>query len=111
MTGVQTCALPIYSAESSSIYVYNNDVYVAGREFDGPLSIATYWKNGEPIALSKGSPPTPPPLIHDNVFVAGDGEHSNGYPVAAKYWKNGTSVDLSDGQSLAAAQNIFVVKK
>ncbi|MCF0062569.1 hypothetical protein MUK70_01545 [Dyadobacter chenwenxiniae] len=40
---------------ASSIFVFNNDVYVAGEGFESPLRFALYWKNGVPVKLTSGS--------------------------------------------------------
>ena len=30
------------------------DVYVAGKEYNGSVAVAKYWKNGKPIVLGDG---------------------------------------------------------
>lgn len=49
-------SLPINSKPSfaHSITVYENDVYVAGNDFNGKVKIAKYWKNGTAITLTDG---------------------------------------------------------
>ena len=39
---------------ASSIFVFNNDIYVAGTGNGTPFDRATYWKNGEPNFISDG---------------------------------------------------------
>ncbi len=43
------------NAEALSMYVSGNDVYVAGDEYNGAISEAKYWKNGNPIILASSS--------------------------------------------------------
>ena len=75
------------SAITSSIFVSNNDVYIAGsdyKEFGG----AVYWKNNSEIQLAVGG-------MASSIFVSGNDAYVAGNvgddPV---YWKNGTQVDL-----------------
>lgn len=89
------------NAYAQSIYVVNNDVYVAG-EVDalgyGNKDKAVYWKNGAEIPLTDGNNLTTASSIFVNgsdVYVAGY-ENNNNWPVA-KYWKNGVGVSLTGG--------------
>ncbi|TDE15183.1 hypothetical protein [Dyadobacter psychrotolerans] len=40
---------------ASSIFVFNNDIYVAGTGTGTPFERAIYWKNGEPNFISDGT--------------------------------------------------------
>ncbi|MCE7040414.1 hypothetical protein [Dyadobacter sp. CY312] len=40
---------------ASDIFVFNNDIYVAGIGNGSPFERATYWKNGEPTFISDGT--------------------------------------------------------
>src|SRR5690606_35377482 len=89
---------------------YRTDIYVCGSEFNGSHDVAKYWKNGEGIELSDG---TPSANAHDitvsdsTLYVHGAEKHDGSYRVA-KYWKNSTAVPLSDSSSPAEAYSIFV---
>src|SRR5690606_12925900 len=51
-------ATPIILSENASaygIFVFGNDVYVAGSEYIGSVRVATYWKNGKPTRLTNGT--------------------------------------------------------
>lgn len=105
--------------ELYSLAVSNNDVYMTGW---GAESIATYWKNENPIELSPAySPPTLSILATassiavsgNDVYVSGSqyeqlsqiGGWSN---VFAEYWKNGNLVKLTDGSKNTYTSSIAV---
>jgi hypothetical protein len=74
-------------AITSSIFVSNNDVYVAGSDYKD-FGGAVYWKNNNEIQLSVGGAASSIFVSGNDAYVAGNvGED----PV---YWKNGTQVDL-----------------
>lgn len=73
------------NASANSIFVSNNDVYIAGSD-----NGAVYWKNNREIRLSAGSA--------TSIFVAGNdiyvaGSNGSDSPNAV-YWKNGIEVQL-----------------
>jgi hypothetical protein len=73
------------NANATSIFVSNNDVYLAGSD-----NGAVYWKNNREIRLSGGNA-TSIFVSGNDVYVAG----SNGSDSPnAVYWKNGIEVDL-----------------
>lgn len=39
----------------SSVFVFNNDVYVAGEGFNNSIKSPMYWKNGVPVILPNDS--------------------------------------------------------
>lgn len=92
-------------SEAHSIYVSGNDVYVAGRGYDGNNSIAKYWKNGIAVTLPNGTQAKSIYVSGADVYVAGD---NNG---RAKYWKNGAEVSLSNEPSQSWANSIVVVPR
>lgn len=90
-------------AGSSSIFVWNEDVYVAGYESNGDHSVAMLWKNGEPIPLSDGAVPTEATSVfisNGDVYVVGNADFNK-----AILWKNGVPQYLSGG---SAATAVFV---
>lgn len=97
-------------AEASSIYVVNNDVYVAGTEENGSnVKVAKYWKNGISISLSSGlkdAKAVDIVVINSDVYVAGT--EFEGTRKIAKYWKNGQGVSLSDGSQDADVSAIAI---
>lgn len=81
-------------------------VYAAGREGNE----AKYWKNGNAVALGKGSGGSDAKgmaIVGDDVHVVGYEVNSNGKYVA-RYWKNGVATDLTDGSRNAYANDIFI---
>lgn len=108
-------------AEASSIFVSGTDVYVAGfEETDtqtGPTTyavnpVATYWKNGAPVALTNGEQASEA----SSIFVSGSDVYVAGYyctvsaPDCSRplYWKNGMIVPLTFSSSPAIVSSIFV---
>jgi hypothetical protein len=91
----------------NSIFVSNNDVYIAGYE-DGR---AKYWKNGEGIYLDEGAEATSIFVLGNDVYVAGYSKDVKYVYTTAIYWKNGIAVNLTDGTYSAFARSIFVVEE
>jgi predicted heme/steroid binding protein len=90
----------------------DSDVYVAGYENKGSVSVAKYWKNGQAVALTEGRTSawaSSIAVVNGDVYVAG--EENNGSVSVAKYWKNGQAVALTDGTKSAGATSIVVVKR
>jgi hypothetical protein len=95
-----------YDAGASSVFVHNNDVYVAGYEKNSSgKEIAKYWKNGAAVSLpddgSLGAWATAIVVsAAGDVYVAGIDftTYDNwGHPLSVvKYWKNGAPVTLSN---------------
>ena len=94
------------NAITSSIFVANKDVYVAGsdnKNFGG----AVYWKNNSEIQLSVGGMASSIFVSGSDVYVAGTSRDS------AVYWKNGTQFDLAKTNiygnfGSATANSVFV---
>ena len=86
------------------------DVYVAGKEYNGSIAVAKYWKNGQPIVLGDGvnwSTANSIAVVDNDVYVAGTEVH--GSTQVAKYWKNGQGTSLTDGSRTAGATSIAVM--
>ncbi len=110
------------TAEDGSLQVYTVtvtvlDVYIAGYQMnakfigDATKSVATYWKNGIPTALTNGTKiaiATSIKIVGSDVFVAGI-EYNDSEKSVAKYWRNGTPTTLSDGTSNTNIADIQVV--
>jgi predicted heme/steroid binding protein len=90
-----------FPSGANSIYVSNDDVYVAGFDRNG----AGYWENGTQNTLKNGSTATSIYVSEGDVYVAGykykyNDPNSLGY--AAVYWKNGIRHKLADnGKALS----------
>lgn len=97
---------------------YQTDVYISGNDNIGSKTVAKYWKNGTPIALSDGSQSA---VAHSIVVNSGDvyvvGSDNDGSGGIAVYWKNGTRVTMttsskypmSYGRSIAVDNgNVYV---
>lgn len=92
-----------------SVYVLDNDIYIAGYIDNGKHTVACYWKNDTLVYLSDGSGDALANAIcisDNDVYVAGYGGNGN-YPMAC-YWKNGTAIYLTDGTDYAAISSIYV---
>lgn len=104
----------LISATVQSMYVYNNDVYIAGHYNLGSLiEKACYWKNTERFELEGDGihqTYTSSIFVSDgNVYTAG--RYYNGYKNIPCYWENSTRYDIVDypeGRS-ATISGIFVV--
>lgn len=115
-------------SSARSIFVSNDDIYVAGQE-NSPsaptgtgLSIAKYWKNGTAVALSGLATST---MYATSIFISGADENTNVYVAGyeftnsvggniniPKYWKNGVVKNLTSGTNAATGEvtagSIFV---
>ena len=92
----------IENAYARSMFVSNNDVYVAGRAYIDGRSIACLWKNGVLNELSNSNYFASAMSVFvdgNDVYVAGF-EESDANDVA-KVWKNGVGIPLSDNDSYA----------
>lgn len=99
------------NAELFSVFVNNNDVYLAGYKevaYNGK-TIATLWKNGTASALTDG---TAYSMAHSifvadgNVYVAG---HEYSGNAIATVWKNGVATRLFQGNTQDGATAISVL--
>jgi hypothetical protein len=98
---------------TTSIFVSNNDVYVAGFQMTASniyRSRALFWKNGIPVYLTKDSTSGSEAR---SIFVTGNDVHIAGYQninntSRAMYWKNGVPTTLSIGGISSIASSIFV---
>src|SRR5690606_3106496 len=92
---------PNHDSEARGIFIENNDVYVAGWEKiprpsgGGSVSVARYWKNGEPVDLTDGANRAEANgifVLEGDVYVAGVDFMDRR---RATYWRNGEAVRLS----------------
>lgn len=93
-----------------SIFVSENDVYVAGFMRDKGRYIATLWKNGTTQKLTDGYEDAKAHSVfvsNNDVYVAGI-EGSDYYRSVAVLWKNGIPQNLTDGNHKAEAHSVFV---
>jgi len=97
-----------------SVYVYGNDVYVAGFEFNAQNThVAKYWKNGVAQDLTDGTNNAHAHSIYvsnNDVYVVGF-EYNAQHEKVAKLWKNGVAQNLTDGTLTAQAYSVFVARQ
>lgn len=89
------------------------DVWTAGYESLGGVSIATFWKNKEPFRLFGGpyhSAAYAITVFRDNVYIAGTIQQPNGH-YRAVYWMNGDLVILPSTGTYTLALDIAVNEK
>jgi hypothetical protein len=89
------------NARANSVFVYGNDVYVAGYFTNSKgNNAAGYWKNGTLVELYSDTDLAPPDgtARANAIFVDGSDVYVAGYynegTQSACYWKNGTKTDL-----------------
>ena len=91
--------------------VSGSDVYLAGYKSNGTKNVATYWKNGQEVALTDG---TNTAFLSD-ICIVGNDVYAVGYEYntdnrsVAKLWKNGIVTNLSDGTNSNITSKIIVV--
>lgn len=94
--------------EATSIFVVENDVYVAGFDYSGS---AKYWINGFSISLTNGTMDA----RANGIAVVGKDVYVVGYEDRlAKYWKNGVAFTLTskDGEATGIAlqgNDVYIV--
>jgi hypothetical protein len=99
------------NATGNSVYVVNNNVYIAGYENNGTVNVAKLWKNGVPTALTDGSKNAQGNSVFvsgSDVYVAGYEYDQSGTVTKAVLWKNGIANSLTDGSWNAMANSVFV---
>jgi len=97
-------------AYAASVYISENDVFVAGYENDGNnyngndnYLVAKVWKNGVAISLTDGSTNG----RANSVYVSGDDVYVAGTKATiATIWKNGVAISLTSVQS--EAHSIYI---
>lgn len=96
-------------ASASSVFVSNNDVYVAGSESDPSNNTAKYWKNGIATTLpnSLGGSTSSIFVSAGDVYVTGTANTSL-LNDAGILWKNGVSTILSNGALSSYPQSVYV---
>ncbi|MCB0455328.1 MAG: hypothetical protein KDC51_07345 [Flavobacteriaceae bacterium] len=96
--------------DAQDVFVYEDDVYVAGMEYEGNHSVAKIWKNGVASNLTSGATDATAYSVKVNasgVFACGYEKNENGVWVAT-YWHNGVSTPLSNGIENSYAKDIAV---
>ena len=99
-----------HEAGAFSIFIWEQDVYVAGYESNGVNLVAKVWKNGVPANLSDGSIDTyvTSMFVSDgDVYVVGY-EYLAGYVEKAILWKNGVPQQLGGEAIYTSANSVFV---
>ena len=105
--------------ELYSLAVSNNDIYMTGW---GTPSIATYWKNENPVELLPAYSPSTLNILSTatSIAVSGNDVYVSGSQyeqlspaggwskVFAEYWKNGNLVKLTDGSKNTYTSSIAV---
>ncbi len=95
------------------MYVYNGDIYVAGRDDEIGPDTAIIWRNGNVLyELTDGNNNATAYSVYvtenGDIYAAGSEEDGNGNEVA-KIWKNGEEhLTLSDGSTDARGLSIVV---
>lgn len=88
-----------YGASGNSLYLHNNDIYIAGRIFKNNLHFPVYWKNSQLIELERGNDyfaSASDILIKNNdIYVTGTSNK------VATLWINGERTELSTNNSAA----------
>ncbi|MDR1841791.1 MAG: hypothetical protein LBQ86_07695, partial [Holophagales bacterium] len=107
----------IFYARACAVFVSGGYVYAAGFEINENFkSVATVWKNGEPINFSDGVNHVEV-SIFDSLFVSGDDVYLAGgtyneqnYIYVATLWKNGEAISLSNQTTDSFARSVFVME-
>lgn len=97
------------NAVARDIYVTENDVYIAGTEYNGSYNIAKVWKNGVASNLGDATKETTADAITvsgNNVYVTGS--EFDGMSIILKLWKNGVPQNLTSGVKSAEVNGLFV---
>ncbi|WP_437394920.1 hypothetical protein [Flagellimonas lutimaris] len=99
------------STTAQAIKVYNNRVYIVGREWNGSTHFAKLWTDGNVTTLNNGlgfSVASDVFINENDVYVSGKQDNGNFYqPV---YWKNGILQILGNGITFGSAESIYVVE-
>ena len=101
-----TAEFPDGSVRFYSVYVFENDVYVAGTQFnENNESIPTIWKNGVPTFLSEGGIRSFAKSVfvsENDIYVAGldDG--------VVTVWKNGVATSLTEGNQTVDVFSLYI---
>lgn len=100
------------SVFARSVYVVDNNVYVAGTEIAGDKVIAKFWKNGVATNLNDSTTKSYAQNIivsaNNDVYISGYEIPNDGRKSIAKYWKNGVSTELTNGTIASFARSMFV---
>ena len=99
------------NAYALSVFVNNDNVFIAGYEIVNDKCIAKLWKNGKSQNLSDNSNNSIARSIYvynNNTYVVGS-ETINGVSVA-KLWVNGNAESITNGKNNAYAKSVYIHK-
>lgn len=103
---------PSKSGFANSIYISENDVYVAGETRNGSHDIPCFWKNDVRTDLdsSSGGYASSICISGNDVYIAGGATEINSGTMVPCFWKNEMRTDLSvmDKLKWSRATGIFV---
>ena len=106
-------SIPLCDAksEANAVYVYNDDIYVAGWQEINGICTAIVWKNGSETVLYSGKDD----LLSGatDIYVDATGIYVTGYirnssESTAMFWKNGVATPLSNPEDYTEAKALFV---
>ncbi len=101
---IKTDLTTISYSDANSIFVSNDNIYVAGKHYDGNYR-ACYWKNNNRVDLSTISSTAYSIFVLNNdVYVAGVEDNR------ASLWKNNTQINLEipEGTTSSSATSAYV---
>jgi hypothetical protein len=93
------------TSHAFSIFIYQNDIYMAGYVYNDASINACYWKNGQRVNLTDENVAS----IAKSIFVVGSKVYVSGMQNdQAVYWKDGSAIVLTSQGPYSMANSIFV---
>ena len=91
-----------------SLFVDEDDIYIAGYGFENEIQVVKFWKNGNVTDGLNHAHANSIKIYNNDVYVVGY-ENSEGFNNrVAKLWLNGETINLSDGTYDAWAESIHI---